>query len=335
VKINISSREKLTLHEVIMLLKHLGILLVLLIWGCSLMAQGDGPRSYLLNLTGLWGINPRAMHLNQNILPAGNILVKEADINVNVFPTTVFHSFGIKGRFAQVQFMFNPANASGRLTAIDPGFPTPVLKTKGFSDGFLGIKLGLIGAPALNAIEFGKHKRAFSMVTYLRTWYSGTYSSKKALNLGTNRVTFDIGFPMAIPIGKDGKLPFWLEVNPSVQFFTPNNDPSFVTNADVSKQQALFYLENHLTKNITPKFWAGVDLRYHYGGSLKLDGEVQDNKINILGGGISAGYQLLSFLGASATYSGILKGDNDAKSDMIRLSLVFAYINMKKLAQPK
>jgi hypothetical protein len=299
------------------------------------MAQGDGPRSYLLNPKGLWGINPRAIHLNQNILPSGNILVTQADINVNVFPTTAFHSFGIKGRFAQVQFMFNPANASGTVTTIDTGFQTPQLKTKGFSDGFIGFKLGLIGSPALNVIEFTKHKQAFSLMASMRTWYSGTYSSDKALNLGTNRVTLDLGFPMAIPLGKDNSLPFWLEVNPSVQFFTPNNNPTFVTNANTSKQQAMFYIENHLTKNITPKFWLGADLRYHYGGAIILDGEVQDNKINIIAGGISAGYQILSFLSASTTYSGILAGDNGARSDMIRLSLVFAYVNLKQLLPPK
>lgn len=318
-----------------MTIKYILSISLLLICGQKLIAQGDGPRSYLLNPTGLWGINPRAMHLNQNILPAGNILVKEADINVNVFPTTAFHSFGIKGTFAQVQFMLNPANARGRVTSIDPGLPVPKLKTSGFSDGFVGFKLGIIGAPALNVIEYGKLKRSFSLMASLRTWYSGTYSSKKALNLGTNRVTFDIGFPMAIPIGKDGKLPFWLEVNPSVQIFTPNNDPTFVTMANVSKQQAIFYVENHLTKNFTPKFWAGIDLRYHYGGALKLDAVVQDNKINVLGGGISAGYQVASFLSAAGTYSGILAGDNGARSEMIRLSLVFVYVNLKKLTPPK
>lgn len=308
---------------------------LLLTTGFSGMAQGDGPRSYLFFPTGLWGINPRAMTLNQNILPAGNILVKDADINVNVFPTTIFHSFDLMGRVAQLQFMFNPANASGRISTYDPNFPTPRINTSGFSDGFLGFKLGLVGAPALNAIEFSKHKKAFSLMGSIRTWYSGTYDSNKALNLGTNRITFDIGFPMAIPMGKENKNQFWLEVNPSVQFFTPNHEPTLITNASTTKQQPIFYIENHLTKNFTQKFWAGVDLRYHYGGALKLDGVAQDNKLNILGGGISTGYQVASFLSATVTYSGILAGDNGARSEMFRLSLVFVYVNLKKLTQKK
>jgi hypothetical protein len=306
------------------------LLLGLLSNSINLKAQGDGPRTFLLAPKGLWGVNPKATFLSQNFLPSGDILIKDADINVNVVPTTLFHTFGIGGRFAQAMVMVNPGSANGTVVPDSPGVPAPELNASGFADGFVGFKLGLVGAPALSIAEFAKHTPAFSMNGYFRWWYSGSYDKTKPLNLGTNRSTFELGLPMAIPFSKNPKRATWLEVYPSIRLFTANNDPTVITMADKSQQLPLFLLENHLTHNFTPKFWVGADLRYQYGGELKLDDEKQDNKVNILGGGIEAGYQILSFLSANAGYGGILVGDNDARSNMFRLSVVFVYANMKK-----
>jgi hypothetical protein len=312
------------------------LVLILILNSHIAFAQGDGPRTFLSAPKGLWGINPKATFLNQNFLPSGDILIKDADINVNVVPTTIFHTFSIGGRFAQAMFMINPGSANGRVVADAPGLPAPHVSASGFGDGFVGLKIGLIGAPALNVMEFAKHIPAFSMNGYFRVWYSGTYDSKKPLNLGTHRTTFEVGFPMAIPLSKNIKRATWLEIYPSVRLYTVNNNPTLVTRANKSHQVPLYLLENHLTHNFTTKFWAGVDLRYQYGGALELDDVKQDNKVNILGGSISAGYQALPFLSFSGNYGGILAGDNDARSNMFRVSAVFIYVNTKKLkAQAK
>ena len=295
-----------------------------------LKAQGDGPRTLLLSPKGIWGVNPKATFLNQNFLPSGDILIKTADIQVNVLPTTFFHTFGIGGRFAQAMIMVNPGWANGSVVPDSPGIPAPELNATGFADGFVGFKLGLVGAPALSIAEFAKHTPAFSMNGYFRWWYSGTYDKTNPLNLGTNRSTFELGLPMAIPLSKNPKRATWLEVYPSVRLFTANNEPTVITMADKSQQLPLFLLENHLTHNFTPKFWVGADLRYQYGGEIKLDDVKQDNKVNILGGGIEAGYQILSFMSCNAGYGGIIVGDNDARSNMFRLSVVLVYANLKK-----
>jgi hypothetical protein len=295
-----------------------------------LKAQGDGPRTFLLAPKGIWGVNPKAAFLNQNFLPSGDILIKDADIQVNVVPATFFHTFGIGGRFAQAMVMVNPGSANGTVVPDSPGIPAPELNASGFADGFIGFKLGLVRSPALSIAEFAKRTPAFSMNGYFRWWYSGSYDKTKPLNLGTNRSTFELGLPMAIPLSKNPKRATWLEVYPSVRLFTANNDPTIITRAAQSQQLPLFLLENHLTHNFTSKFWIGADLRYQYGGELKLDDEKQDNKVNVLGGGIEAGYQILSFLSCNAGYGGILVGDNDARSNMFRLSAVFVYANMNK-----
>ncbi|NOQ91167.1 MAG: hypothetical protein GQ552_00460 [Flavobacteriaceae bacterium] len=297
----------------------------------ALFAQGDGSRSHLFAPTGVWAINLKYLNLDQNLLPGGNILVKNADINVNVFPTTFVHTFGIAGRLARVFVNANPGSLTASIEA-QPFDLGKELDASGFSDGFLAFEMGIIGAPALNAIEFSQHQPQFSMTGIVKYWYSGTYDSDVLINLGTNRSTFEIGVPMSIPLFKDLKQKAtWLEIFPSVQFFSDNNDPARSSRANKVEQDPLFIIENHLTHNFTKKLWAGVDLRYQYGGTTKADGVSDDNNINILGGGINLGYQINAPLSIYAGYDTILYGDNDARSNMFRVSLVFAYINLKKL----
>ncbi len=310
------------------------VVLILLSITKLIKAQGDGPRSYLLSPKGVVGINPKWLSLSQNFLPGSNILVETAALKVNVFPTTLFYNFGIADHLTQVQFMFNPGKATGSITS-DLNVPYNNLEATGFSDGFVAFKFGLLGTPALNLLQFAKHKPCFSMFSYFRLWYSGTYDSSKPLNLGSNRLTYEMGLPMSIPVFKSLKHPVWIETYPYIQFYSTNTEPSIISRANESYQKPLFVVENHATYNITNKFWAGIDLRYQYGGAVELDGVTQDNKINILGGGVSAGYQIFTFLSASASYGEILSGDNGARSDMFRLSMVFVYANTKNLKKTK
>jgi hypothetical protein len=305
---------------------------ILVLLSKPVLSQGDGPRAFLLAPKGVWGVNAKWLNLNQNIMPA-NILVPGADISVNVFPVTLFHTFSIKGRYSQVYFMFNPGRGTATATSIPPELPIPPgtsLNASGFADGFAGFKFGLIGATAINVLEFAKSPMQFSLLSEARVWYSGSYESSKLFNLGSNRLTFQFSAPMAIPLNKNRAKATWLEVVPSIEFFTKNSEPSRGNSADEVKQAPLLIIENHLSHNFTPKLWAVANLRYQYGGETSADGVKDDNTMSILGGGIGGGYQVLPFLGLAADYGTILKGDNGAKSEMFRLSVVFSYINMKK-----
>lgn len=297
----------------------------------ALRAQGDGPRAHLFAPTGVWAVNPKYLYLNQNLLPSGNILVDGADLSIHVFPTTFVHSFGIKKRLLRFFAMANPGTLSANID-VEPLVISEDLNASGFSDGFLALEVGIVGAPALNAFQFSQHQPKFSLMGYFRWWYSGTYNSQKLINLGTNRSTFEIGTTMAIPFHKNLKQnATWLEIFPSVQFFTDNNDPARSNTANTVKQAPLFLIENHLTHNFTKKLWGGIDLRYQFGGETEADGVSDGNNLNILGGGLNVGYQIISPLSVYAGYGTILYGDNGAESDMFRLSIVFSYINLKKI----
>lgn len=309
------------------------ILVFVVFFGESVLAQGDGPKSHLLSPTGVWAINPKYLHLDQNVLPAGNIYVKNSDITVDLFPTTLVHTFSLGGKFARVFAMANPGSVTAKAL-IEPFGSEQKLSASGFSDGFIAFEYGLVGAPALNAIEFSKHQPQFSLNGYFRYWYSGSYDSSKLLNLGTNRSTFELGTTMAIPFHKDiSQNATWLEIMPTVQMYTDNNDPARSSTANKIEQNPTLIIENHLTHNLNKKLWIGADLRYQLGGETKADGVPDDNKINALGGGLSVGYQIIAPLSAYVGYGAVLLGDNDLQSNMLRFSLVFAYINLKKLKQ--
>lgn len=311
------------------------VLAALLLFGISVKAQSDGPRAHLPAPTGLWAINLKYMNLDQNILPSGNILLPNANINVDVFPITFIHTFGIRNRWARVSAMIAPIS-SFSATLDNTSIPINQIQKSGFSDGWVSFEFGLINNPAKNVIEFSKTSPAkFTMNGQFRFWYSGTYSADNLVNLGSNRMTFDFGFPMSIRLNNNSKQPFWLEVWPGLQFYTANNNPARPSFADKITQKPLLYLENHLSYNFTPKFYGGVDLRFQQGGQTSHDAVKDDNQISIIGGGAFVGYKILPYLDFWANYGEIIAGDNDAKSSMIRLNLTFSYINMKKYKTPE
>ncbi len=107
----------------------------------------------------------------------------------------------------------------------------------------------------------------------------GTYDSTRAINLGTNRWAFRLGFGTVAPLGKSTA---WESAN-TVMLFTENSD--VFGGADTRSQDPLFVSENHVTYAFNRKTWASVDLRWQYGGETHTDGFADDNHTNILGGG--------------------------------------------------
>lgn len=315
--------------------KRRSIVIALLFVNSVVFAQGDGSRMLLWGPKGATGLIPKWMGLKQNMTPA-NILADGANLTINVFPVTMIHNFGLGGNFAQVMVNAVPGNVSGTLAASEfdnPNLPTSIsVNASGFSDGFIGFKYGLINQPSLNVKEFAAYQhKTFSMMSYLRLWYSGSYDKNKAMNLGSNRLTIELGFPMDIHLSKNPKRPTWLEIYPAVHWYTPNTDPTTIPGANKTNQLPLFTLENHLSHNFTDKFWAGLDLRYQYGGELEADGVRQDNLIQVLGGGATVGYQIIAPLGINMSYGNVFNNPSNIDMSMFKISAVFTYINMKKV----
>ncbi len=300
----------------------------------NIYAQGDGPRAELFAPTGVWGVNPKYLHLEQNLLPAGNILVEGANFEIDVFPTTFFHTFGIGANYARVLAMVNPG--SGKATAnINPQIPVPIdeLSFDGISDGFVAFEMGILNTPATNVMEFAKLEPEVRLTGQFRLWYSGSYDSSKLVNLGTNRFALEFRSSLLIPLFKSlEQKQTWIEFVPKLQFFTDNNDPARSSSASKIEQDPFFMIESHLSHNFNKKLWASLDLGYQYGGSTAADGVSDNNTINFMGGGVSLGYQILPYLGAYGSYgTDFFNGKTGVNAEMLRFSVVFTYVNLKKI----
>ena len=136
---------------------------------------------------------------------------------------------------------------------------------------------------------------------------------------------------MAIPLNNNRSKATWLEVAPALQFFTDNTDPARSSSALLVEQAPMFILESHLSHNFTPKFWAVANLRFQTGGQTAADRVNDNNSVTGLGGGLGIGYQLLPPLGLEMDYGSVFASSEALKGNMLRLSIVFTYANLKKL----
>ncbi len=314
-----TSRKRIAFAGAIFLM-----LLITVLAPAPVFAQGDGPRSQLLLPVGMNVLVPTWVHLSGNYTFAGNILLPGADVKPDVFVFTYMRAFEIGNHYAQIYI--NPifGRIEGEGTVNVGGQPrTFSISESGFADPIVTFKFGLIGTPPLRLPEFVKHPQSFQFSTLASVLIPiGDYDSERFLNLGINIWAVRLGTPMVAPLF-DPKRPWFLEVIPSVTFYSDNNDPT--GDADIREQDPLFALENHFSHNFTPKFWASFDLRYRYGGETTTDGIKDDNTQDVLGAGFTLGYALTSNFSIQASYGNVLTESDGSELEMVRVKGVITF----------
>ncbi len=298
----------------------------------NLIAQGDGPESHFLKPQKMWGLNAKYLNLSQNMSVNGDILTPNLNLDINSFPITLFHVFSIKGQHAEIVGMMNPTSISSTLDVPDPLNDRSFDKS-GFSDGFIGLKIGMVNGKAISLEEYTNNKIKFSMMSYFRVWYSGSYDKNELVNIGTNRTTFEYGIPTTMPLFSKNDSSTNLELFPSIRFFTKNKDvlAGPLPNRYITRTQApLFVFENHIIHNFNKKFRATLNGRYQLGGQTTTDGVKDDNSFNNYGGTIGLGYQFHPLVYLHVDYGGILFGGGEADSNMFRVNLQLNYLKIKK-----
>ncbi len=119
------------------------------------------------------------------------------------------------------------------------------------------------------------------------------------MNIGTNRWTFRVGLPITARLSKTwapGKTTT-LEMLPSLDLFTPNNNPveptddgqlrgrpggaaltRLLPNPSQTTQDPLGALEMHLTHDVSKTLWVSLDSYSKVGGATNADGATNDNQ---------------------------------------------------------
>ena len=294
------------------------ILVLTLAMSAQVLAQGEGARVYLHAPTGINAVSLTYMDMSANINFAGDIVVPGVDIGSNVYALNYNKFFTLGGHFAEVW-------ATGIFGTIDPAVISDsgaILlspKVSGLADPYFALRVGLIGTPALSPAEFAKYAPEFQVYALAGvTLPVGEYDSSQPLNLGTNRWSLRLGVPIVMPFGRTT----FLEVVPSLYFYGKNDD---VFGGGSRDQAPLFVVETHLTHNFTPKFWAGLDLRYQTGGETETNGVEDDNKFGQIGGGATAGFQFNRSLSAWVSYGEIFGGIDDVNGEMLRFRFIAVF----------
>jgi hypothetical protein len=83
----------------------------------------------------------------------------------------------------------------------------------------------------------------------------------------------------------------WIETYFTAQFFTNNNN-FFVNGARTLAQNPIFRMEEHISRNLTDRFWLSADAYYNVGGETSIDGTPQDNAASKLRVGAGMGLRL-------------------------------------------
>jgi hypothetical protein len=296
------------------------LFLLYLIFPASALAQGEGPRVYMPAPVGTNVLSATWMDLESNMNFAGSILIPNADIQSTAVALNYNRYFALGDRLAEIWVTGIGGEISG--TADTAPIGTRSTDVSGIADPYFAIRVGLKGAPALKPAEFVETPQKFQIFALAgisMPW--GDYEQNRPLNLGTNRWSLRLGLPMTMPLGKKPGST-WLEIHPNVYIYGDNDEPF---RAMTRSQDPMYVLESHLTHNFTPKFWAGLDLRYQNGGETTTDGLKDDNKVNRLGGGISAGYTFSRSWSGFVSYGEVISETDNSKLNMWRARLIWAF----------
>jgi hypothetical protein len=161
--------------------------------------------------------------------------------------------------------------------------------TNGVSDVALLWQINIFGGPALTREQFRSFvPQTFSSFHLYIGTPLGTYDPTSPINPSANRwmVSPTINYSYTPDRGWT-----WIETYFTAQFFTNNNN-FFVNGARTLAQNPIFRMEEHISRNLTDRFWLSADAYYNVGGETSIDGTPQDTAASKLRVGAGMGLRL-------------------------------------------
>jgi hypothetical protein len=292
-------------------------------------AVDDGARAYFPVPVGTNNLNLLGIFQNTNSSLDPATAVKGADVNIDVGVLQYTRAFSLGGNASAVAVLMPFGQLRGQAILTGPlGNNTIIRETKSSGIGDISVLgvFGIIGSPAMTRMQYAQHKPGFSLGGLVMvTAPTGAYDDTKLLNLGTNRWSFRVGAPLGWAIGGSYLSPnlTTIEFVPSVTFYTTNDSPF---RADRVSQNALFRIEGHLTHNFNRALWGSIDLTGNTGGATTTDDKSDNNGKTWMGAGVTAGMNFSPAFGISATYGGIIAGNDPAPDgDGFRVNLRYTF----------
>jgi len=259
---------------------------------------------------------------NTNPFDPAHTIAPGASLDATLGIVGYARTFSLFDRAAMAALLFPMGHISGEVTVAGRTFNQ---SANGFGDPMIEFNLNVIGPPAQKDIPaVMRYEPGFSVDLLADLAVPiGEYDNSQPLNIGQNRWYGRFGMPTILQIGPwvPGQR-MTLELLPAVWFFGNNDD--YV--GQTMETDPLFQLDAHLTRDITEKLWASLDAAWYYGGEATIN-DVQGEKLNNIGLGITLGYQINDNLNLTVGYKSTI---NDSSSDDLRMdsfmvSLVFGW----------
>jgi Putative MetA-pathway of phenol degradation len=191
--------------------------------------------------------------------------------------------------------------------------------TNGVSDVAFLWQINLFGGPALTREQFRDFvPQTFSSFHLYIGTPLGTYDPTSPINPSANRwmVSPTINYSYTPDRGRT-----WIETYFNRQFVT-NNDRFFANGAQTLAQNPIFRVEEHISRDLTDRFWLSADAYYNVGGETSIDGTPQDNAASTLRIGAGMGLRLWRGADLGLNYERVVaKPAGEPDSQTIRLSL--------------
>jgi hypothetical protein len=292
---------------------------------CSPQAQAQVPaRFYWKTLSDSNAVPVIFQSLSGNTNPfdPAHTISPGASLDATLGIVGYARTFSLFDRAAMAALLFPMGNISGEVTVAGRTFNQ---SASGFGDPMIEFNVNVIGPPAQKNIpDVLRYEPGFSIDLLADLAVPiGEYDSSQPLNIGQNRWYGRFGVPTILQIGPwvPGQR-MTLEFLPAVWFFGNNDD--YV--GQTMETDPLYQLDAHLTRDITEKLWASLDAAWYYGGEATIN-DVQGEKLNNIGLGITLGYQINDNLNLTVGYKSTI---NDSSSDDLRMdsfmvTLVFGW----------
>jgi hypothetical protein len=147
-------------------------------------------------------------------------------------------------------------------------------KKSGLGDTKLFFAIGTYNMPALSKEEYSKYDKngTRSACSAAFTIPTGSYEEKNLFNVGTN--LYSLKGECVVGYVNNGFV---------AEFLTSATTYSNDTNVAGTKkrtQKDMYQSEVHVTYNVTPKFWTGVEAYYQNGGEQLVNGISSQDKLN-------------------------------------------------------
>jgi hypothetical protein len=252
-----------------------------------------------------------SMSGNTNPFDPSHTVTPGANFDATLALVGYARTFSLFDRAAMAAVLVPMGRISGEATVAGRTFNQ---SASGFGDPMLEFKINVLGPPAQKNIpDILRYEPGFSVNLLADLAIPiGEYDSDQPLNIGQNRWYGRLGVPTILQIGPwvpGQRMTF--ELLPAVWFFGKNDD--YV--GQTMETDPLFQLDAHLTRDLTERFWASLDAAWYYGAEATID-DVQGEKLNNIGLGITLGYQINDNLNLTVGYKSTI---NDSSSDDLRM----------------